>query len=123
MVTIVVVEPDFAVRTLLVEWLTSEGYTVKQFGHLPAGSGVLASAQLLVVDLASPRRHQPSPLADMHASHPGLPAIGLSTSLSRSLDGHSTFARSMGLASVLAKPCERRELLDAVHEALGRPVA
>jgi DNA-binding NtrC family response regulator len=122
MVTIVVVEPDLAVRMLFSEWLAADGYTVKQFGQLPP-PGALALAQVLIIDLPSPRLPQPATFADMHASHPGLIAIGLSTSLSRSLGGDSAFARSMGLASVLPKPCDRRELLGVVHDVLGRHAA
>lgn len=98
----------------------ADGYTVKQFSHMTTSDGALASADVLIVDLPSPRLQQPSPLAEMSASHPGLIAIGLSTSLSRSLGGQSTVARALGLACVLAKPCERLELLGAVRDALGR---
>ncbi len=123
MVTIVVVEPDFDVRMLLAEWLTAEGYTVKQFGHWPLASDVLRSAHALILDLPSPRQQPVSSLADMPVRLSGLPAIGLSTSLGSSLGGDSTFARSLGLVGVLAKPCERRELLSAVQAALGRRAA
>ncbi len=123
MVTIVVVEPDFDVRTLLAEWLADEGYTVRQFGRWPPAPDVLESAGALILDLPSPRLQPSSQLADMPMRHPGLPAIGLSTSLGASLGGDSTLARSMGLACVLAKPCERRELLSALEAALDRRAA
>lgn len=123
MVTIVVVEPDFAIRTLFAEWLFADGYTVRPFGHWVPGHSALASADVLLVDLPSPRVPPHFPLAHMHANHAGLVAIGLSSGLSASLGGESAFARSLGLAAVLAKPCERRELLDAVRHALSRHAA
>ena len=101
----------------------ADGYTVKQFNRMTSSEGALASADVLIVDLPFPRLQKPSPLAEMSASHPGLIAIGLSTSLSRSLGGQSTVARALGLAGVLAKPCERLELLGAVRDALGRNAA
>ena len=121
--TIVVVEPDFDVRALLAEWLTADGFTVSPFGRWPAAPEVFESAQALIVDLPSPRLQPSSAFADMHSRHPGLPVIGLSTSLSVSLGGESAFARSLGLARVLAKPCERSELLAAAHAVLGRRAA
>ncbi len=120
MVTIVNVEPDFAIRMLLAEWLMADGYTVKAFSHMMAATDALASADLLIVDLPSTRLQQPSLLADMSASRPEMIAIGLSSSLSRNLTGESALARSLGLACVLAKPCERLELLGAVRDSLGR---
>ena len=121
--TIVVVEPDFDVRTLLAEWLTAEGFTVGAFGRWPVAPEVFDSARALIVDLPSPRLQPSSPFTDMHARHPGLPVIGLSTSLSASLGGESAFARSLRLATVLAKPCRRDELLAAVRAVLGRGTA
>jgi two-component system OmpR family response regulator len=123
MVTIVVVEPDFDVRTLLAEWLAADGFTVDAFGHGPVAPEVLDSARALIVDLPSPRLQPSSPFTEMHARHPRLPVIGLSTSLGVSLGSDSTFACSLGLAGVLAKPCERRELLTAVHAVLDRRAA
>jgi DNA-binding response OmpR family regulator len=120
MATIVIVEADFAIRMLLAEWLIADGYTVDLFSHLTATGGALVSADLLIVDLPSPRLQQGTPLAEMNSTRPGLAAIGLSTSLSRSLGGDSAISRSLGLACVLAKPCERLELLGAVRDVLGQ---
>jgi len=117
---IVVVEPDSAIQTLIAEWLTADGHSVKQFAHLSAATDAIASADALCLDLPFLRHRHEASLAVMLARHPGLIVLGLSTGLSRSLGKDSSFARSLGLVGVIAKPSERQELLDAVNVAVRR---
>jgi len=123
MATIVVVEPDMAVRALLGEWLGAAGHAVAAFGRLEPARPALPGADLLILAMPPPRLPRIDLLAPVRARHPGLPAIGLSASLGRSLPGDSAPARAQGLASLLAKPFERAELLAAVAAALARPGA
>jgi len=123
MATIVVVEQDMAVRALLGEWLAAAGHAVEAFGRLEPARPALAAADLLIVAMPSPRLPRIDLLAAVRARHPRLPAIGLSASLGRSLPGDSAPARARGLASLLAKPFERGELLGAVAAALERPAS
>jgi DNA-binding response OmpR family regulator len=123
MVTIVVVEPDFDVRALVAEWLGAEGYTVTQCSRWPSAPEVLRSASAMILDLPHPSLQLPPRLSDMPVRRSALPAIGLSARLGVSQGGDSALARSLNLVGVIAKPCERQELLAAVRSALARRAA
>lgn len=106
-------------RALVAEWLVADGYDVLEFSAVAMAEPALASATVLILDVSSERSTRSAFLAGIRMRHPRLIVIGLSTRLSRSLPGDSALARSLGLAWIVAKPCERQELLDAVRIAMA----
>jgi CheY-like chemotaxis protein len=117
MQTVVVIEEDSAMRTLICEWLRGEGYVVR---GLPVEEAGLASgADLVIVDVPNLRSRGADTVRAVRARYPQSALIGLSTQLGRSLHSDSNPARALGLQRLVAKPCARGELLDAVADAIG----
>ncbi|MGJ7509735.1 hypothetical protein [Variovorax sp. GT1P44] len=115
MLKIMVIEEDGAMRLLISEWLAGEGHEVRSLQRPAAASD--DTVDLVILDLPNPRsRHGETARAvqAVHASYPRAAVIGISTQLGRSLGGNSDAARALGVCRLLAKPCGREELLDAV---------
>lgn len=117
MPTVVVIEEDSAMRTLICEWLLGEGYAVQA---LPAqGVSGRADADLVIVDVPDLRGGGADAVRAVQADYPRAALIGLSTRLGRSLQSDSNPARALGLRRLVAKPCARGELLQAVADTIG----
>jgi len=117
MPTVVVIEEDSAMRTLICEWLLGEGYAVRA---LPAqGASSSADADLVIVDVPDLRGGGADTVRAVRAGYPRAALIGLSTRLGRSLHSDSNPALALGLRRLVAKPCARGELLQAVADTLG----
>ncbi len=113
--TILVLDADAALLGLLREWLA-------ELGEVTAGSAAAAlPCDLVVVDLACPRRDEPGPLHRLGRSHPGTPVLALSPALFASVGCHGEVACSLGVAGVLPKPVKREALVAAVRRLLPRP--
>lgn len=118
MLKVVVIEEDIAMRALIGEWLMGEGYEVRALSTVDAsrGGGDL-STQLVVVDLVNLRSQGAQAIDAVQLRFPDARVIGMSTQVGRSLGANSEALRGLGLVRLLAKPCEREELLEAVAEA------
>jgi len=103
---ILLVGADPALRGLLEEWLGPQGYRVVESGGDP---------DLVVVDVAHPRRDGPDVLQRVARAHPDAPRLLLSSSVFAGVDCSGPVARELGVAGVLPKPVAREALLDAVR--------
>ncbi|MEP6723142.1 MAG: response regulator [Variovorax sp.] len=119
MLIIVIIDEDSGMRELLGEWLVAEGYRVVGW---PAGEGLReGGVDLVIVDVPNLRTDGAETIRKAQAEYPLAQVIGMSTQLGQSLLPHSPAARSLGVRRLLAKPCSREELLDAVVDAIGGP--
>jgi len=114
--TIVVIDDDVAMRTLICEWLAAEGYRVRGLAAPDGGD-----ADLVIVNLLNLRAQGPQAMHEVRASYPRSALIGMSTQLARSLEGDSSLARALGVSRLVAKPFARDELLAAVAATAGVP--
>ena len=120
MLSIVVIDDDMAMRTLICEWLTAEGYRVRS---LAAADGRSAGdADLVIVNVLDLRSRGTQTLREVQAMYPQSALIGMSTQLGRSLSGDSALARSLGVRRLVAKPFGRDEMLASVIATIGMPV-
>jgi CheY-like chemotaxis protein len=117
MLTVAVIEEDSAMRTLICEWLLGEGYAVQ--APTARGASQVADVDLVIVDVPDFRAGGADTVRAARAGYPRAALIGLSTRLGRSLQSDSNPARALGLRRLLAKPCARGELLEAVSDAIG----
>lgn len=117
MLTVVLIEEDIAMQALIGEWLTQAGYRVNAMKS--GATTPTAGVDLVIVDVPRLRAGDALHVRALRATYAGAEVIGLSAQLGRSLPGSSDRVRALGLASVLAKPCTRIELLDAVAQAIG----
>ena len=114
--TIVVIDDDVAMRTLICEWLAAEGYPVRGLAAADGGD-----ADLVIVNLLNLRALGPQAVCEVRANSPRSVLIGMSTQLARSLESDSSLARSLGVGRLMAKPFARDELLTAVAATIGVP--
>jgi CheY-like chemotaxis protein len=124
MLTVAVIEEDSAMRTLICEWLLGEGYAVQALpaqGSLRAtwDASQAAGVDLVIVDVPDFHERGADTVRAVRASYPHAALIGLSTRLGRSLRSDSNPARALGLRRLVAKPCARGELLEAVADTIG----
>lgn len=116
MLTVEVIEEDFAMRALLVEWLAGEGYRVR--AHAGIGAA-LEGVDAVVVNLPCLPTRGAETIRQVRSLYAGAALIGLSTRASAAAAGAGREARGLGLAWLVAKPCSRLELLAAVAGAIG----
>jgi len=124
---IIVIEEDGAMRVLISEWLRGERHDVRS--RSPHGISFDAAASesggavdLVVLDLPQPRSTAGETARVVQAvrrAYPRSPIIGISTQAPRSLMSDSDVARALGVNRLLAKPCTREELLEAVAATLA----
>lgn len=118
MSTIVVIEEDTAMRTLICEWLEAAGYRVQGWSAR-ALTAAAAGIDLVVVDLPNLPMQGAATVQQVHANYPGARVIGLSTQLSRTLAADSELTRALGIGGLVTKPCTRDELLMMVVSRIG----
>ena len=114
---IIIIEEDELMRGLLVEWLSSEGYSVR--AAAPDDIPDSDNADLVIVDVYMPRHEGAERLRAIKAAHPATPLIAMSGQFSPALAGSSAAAESLGVRQVIAKPFTRRDLLAAVRSVIG----
>src|SRR4051812_21489959 len=113
---IVIIEEDDLMRGLLGEWLSAEGYAVReQLLHEPAAG----DADLVIVDLYMPRQTGAEVVRAVEQAHPGTPVIAISAQFRPGLAGSWWASRALGARKLIAKPFTREDLLGAVRAVIG----
>lgn len=110
---IVIYEGDFLTRALLKEWLGEEGYDVR-FGN-PSDAGGDAPCDLVIVSIYMPKQNGAQCVRDIQAAHPLTPLIAISGQFRPGLTAGGATAQTLGVRQVVAKPLNRKELLDSVR--------
>jgi DNA-binding response OmpR family regulator len=110
---IVIYEGDFLTRTLLKEWLGEEGHEVR-FGN-PCDPGVDSPCDLVIVSIYMPKQNGAQCVRDIQAAHPGTPLIAISGQFRPGLAAAGATAQTLGVRQVVAKPLNRKELLESVR--------
>jgi len=114
--TVLVIDAERQTFELLREWLGDAGWRVADERTRSA----CAPFQLVLVDVAFPRRDGTATLRRIAAEHAGTPVLMLSAMFHASVEACGELARSLGVAGVLPKPV-RREALTAVVRRISRP--
>jgi CheY-like chemotaxis protein len=112
---ILIVEADAALIALLDEWLTACGCAIvtsagEERAHQPC--------DLIIADIAFPRRGGSDVLKRALAAHPGVPVLALSGNFFAGVQGSGALAQALGVSAVLAKPVTRNALLAEVRRLL-----
>jgi CheY-like chemotaxis protein len=119
MASIVVIEQDWLMRSLLVEWLSAEGYSVRAAG--PCDPAYPGETDLLIVDVFMPRREGAARIGAIKAAYPDCPMIAISGQFRPASAGSSTMADALGVRQVVAKPFSKFDLLAAVRSVIDQP--
>ena len=118
MLKVIVIEEDVVMRALIGEWLVGEGYDVRALSTVDVSrGGAERRTELVVVDLVNLRSQGVNTVGAVRLRFPAAKMIGMSTQGGCSLGANAETIRGLGLARLLAKPCEREELLEALAEA------
>lgn len=117
---IVIIEDDVLMRSLLAEWLTSEGYRVDALEG--AATPAAIPARLVILDLYMPRHLGAERLCAVRAAYPNTPIIAVSAQFHSGVRCEGPAARALGVDRVIAKPFDREALLHAVRSVIGAPV-
>lgn len=118
---ILVVDDDALTRSLISEWLTGAGYSVRQAEDGEAALAMLRAerTRLLITDMQMPRLSGAETLAVLRRELPGLPMIAMSARFGSKRSLSAETALKLGACRVLTKPCAYRDLLSAVEEVLS----
>jgi CheY-like chemotaxis protein len=120
MARIFVVEQDQLMRALLVEWIGGIGHAVTAYNRIEAMPD--DDADLVIVDVAMPRRGGCAKLRDMQAKRPRTPLIAISGQFTGGSGGASAYA--LGVRRAIGKPFTRERLLRVIGEVLtAAPIA
>ena len=122
MTDVLLVDDDALVRGLLAEWLSEAGYRVH---HADNGQDALEmlNAQafgLLITDMDMPAGGGLEIIKTVRQSHPGMRVIAVSGGEREGKQNWRASALRNGATRALAKPLERRDLLEAVEELAPR---
>ena len=108
--TVVILEDDASIRSLLERWLGEAGFAVTD---APPGE---ATPVLVIANIPDPRTAQ-AVIRSLQAY--AAPILLLSARFHSGLGRSPAAARRLGVRTVLPKPFSRKDLLAAVREAVG----
>ncbi|HEY9068418.1 MAG TPA: hypothetical protein VIO33_25765 [Burkholderiaceae bacterium] len=113
-----VLDADHDTLGLLREWLGEAGWSVLDAAQQHQEG---RPVQLILIDLAYPRRAAAAPLQAVADDHPRTPVLALSATFHANVEPHGDVARQLRVAGVLPKPIRREALLAAVRHATAPP--
>jgi DNA-binding NtrC family response regulator len=122
MASIMVIDDDIQVRTILREMLEGDGHEVREAGN--GSDGIKAfrkrSADLVLCDIFMPEKEGLQTIREMHDEFGRVKIVAMT-------GGHPQFrqvdvlhlAKKCGAVAALHKPIERRTLVDTLEEILA----
>ncbi len=117
---ILVIDDEPALRTLLRNYLESEGYSVcmAQDGQQALRLFEEYRADLIITDIFMPEQDGLEVIATMRQRRPGLPIIAISGGGRMDKRDVLHIAKSLGAKCVMPKPLELEDLLAAIRQYL-----
>ena len=121
MATILIIEDDDQIRTMLRQVLELEGYRVVTARDGREGTAVFRKrpADLVITDMVMPRKDGMETIMDLRLEFPNVKIIAISGGGRVGPESYLDVAAGFGAARVFSKPFEISKLLDAVREILG----
>ncbi|MBD3420206.1 MAG: response regulator [Chitinivibrionales bacterium] len=121
MKTILIVDDDEIMRTMLQDMLAIEGYAVD---CAPDGAVVQhmlknQSYDLIVTDIVMPEKEGIETIIHIRKAHPDLPVIAISGGGRMAPGDYLEVAQGLGVNFTFAKPLDRKEFVAAVKSCLG----
>ena len=119
---ILVIDDEEPVRTMMRQMLEKVGYEVVEAPDGDVGIRLLCDhlADLIITDLFMPRKEGIETMLEVRKHFPQVKIIAMSGGGRTGKLDFLPMATSFGALRTLAKPFERRELLEAVREVLGQ---
>jgi CheY-like chemotaxis protein len=125
MAKILIVDDEKIVRDLLRTVLEHDGHTVDEVtdGEDAIAANARGAYDVAIVDLILPRKNGLDTVVELRKQKPGLRFIVMTGALPALLDKNRNMDEMLGHVVKLTKPMRPADLLRAVREALGTPVA
>jgi CheY-like chemotaxis protein len=125
MAKILIVDDEKIVRDLLRTVLEHDGHTVDEVtdGEDALAANARGAYDIAIVDLILPRKNGLDTVVELRKQRPGLRFIVMTGALPALLDRNRNMDEMLGPVAKLTKPMRPADLLRAVREALGSPVA
>lgn len=125
MAKILIVDDEKIVRDLLRTVLENDGHTVGEVtdGEDAIAANARSAYDVAIVDLILPRKNGLDTVVELRKQTPGLRFVVMTGALPALLDRNRNMDEMLGPVVKLTKPMRPTDLLRAVREALGAPVA
>lgn len=125
MARILIADDERIVRDLLRTVLEHDGHTVDEAtdGQEALDAHARSAYDVVIVDLIMPRKNGLDTVLGLRAQRPETRIIVMTGALPALLDHNRNMDEMLGAVVKLAKPMRPADLLRAVREALGTPVA
>lgn len=125
MARILIVDDEQIVRELLRTVLEHDGHTVDEVadGQEAVEANATCVYDIAIVDLIMPRKNGLDTVLELRAERPELRFVVMTGALPALLDKNRNMDEMLGSVVKLTKPMRPADLLRAVKEALGTPVA
>ncbi len=120
MVTILVIDDEYAIRDSLSEMLSLSGFEVRTACHGKEGMRMMdqAPANLVITDIVMPEQEGLETILQLRRHHPQTRIIAISGGGVAAGQGYLRAAHSMGADRTLSKPFAFRELKETIDEIL-----
>jgi len=121
MARILVIDDEQAVRLFLREILETDGHEVVDAPDGKAGLRLFSEepADLTIIDIFMPEKEGLETIRELRREYPGVKIIAISGGGGIGNFDFLHMAKRFGALRTIAKPFEKKEMLDAVQEALG----
>jgi CheY-like chemotaxis protein len=118
---ILVIDDDDHVRTMLRHMLERVGYDVVEARNGEVGVRIFRAhpADLIITDIFMPEKEGLETIRELVRDFPSAKIIAISGGGISGALSYLPLARSFGALCTIAKPFDRRELLEAVRKLLG----
>jgi DNA-binding response OmpR family regulator len=125
MATILVIDDDEQSRAFLRDVLEFAGYEVYDACDGRQGISCFrqSSIDLVITDIVMPEQEGLETIIALRREQPGIHIIALSGGGARNNLDYLVSANMLGAERTFAKPCSRKELLEAIESLLGPAVA
>ena len=125
MARVLIADDEKIVRDLLRAVLEHDGHTVEEAtdGQEALDAHARSAYDVVIVDLIMPRKNGLDTVLELRAQRPETRVIVMTGALPALLDNNRNMDELLGAVVKLAKPMRPGDLLRAVREALGTPVA
>jgi len=120
MATILIIEDDDQIRTMLQQVLDEEGYDVMEARDGREGTRMCRekSPDLVITDMVMPKKDGMETIVDLRMEFPDVKIIAISGGGRVGPETYLEIAKGFGAEAIFTKPFMIRELLDSIKRLL-----
>ena len=122
MARILIIDDDVQILDMLRQTLEHEGYEVVDAADGKKGIRLYREnpADLIITDIVMPEKEGIETIIELKQDFPDVKIIAISGGGQIRPEGYLSMAKKLGAQYTFSKPFERKELLSAIRELIGR---